>query len=293
MGECLCEFDECSEFVFDRLEDQCPNGNEGPTCALNSFWDNTEEIGHLFEGEAPLDSATEGDIAALSKLLDRLVQTRYRAEEILTGSTQNMTTLSPMTTLSSGGNDNDYNSATNDTANGSRKKRSYVPLSCSEVVRVLQDINDLLSYHVTDQRRFRFSTIYRWCNYIFETDVTVQDCESDNFVTDLQQEIGILIENTNSLHQEIQNEIIRESEAEMSRVAEAYKNHTIKLNETMEARMKDFKIQQEAEEILIAQAITDREQEPTTLPSVWCEYVCSENSTVRRRRQISNQGTHR
>ena len=151
MGECLCEFDQCSEFVFDRLDDQCPSGNEGPTCALNSYWDNTEEIAHLFEGDAPSDSPKEGDIKSLGKLLDRLVETRYRAEEILTGSTQNMTTLAPLT-LSSSIDDNDDASATNDTTSGTRKKRSYVPLSCTEVVRVLQDINDLLSYHITDNR---------------------------------------------------------------------------------------------------------------------------------------------
>ena len=134
------------------------------------------------------------------------------------------------------------------------------------------------------------STIYRWCDYIFETDVTSQDCEYDNAITDLQQEIDTLIENTKKLHQEIQDEIIKESDAEMSMIAEAYKNHTVKVNETMEERMEDFVIQQEAEEELIQQAITDRAQEPTELPLIWCDYFCSQNTsaTVRRRREVSD-----
>ena len=76
----------------------------------------------------------------------------------------------------------------------------------------------------------------------------------------------------------------------MSRIAEAYKNHTVKVNETMEERMEDFVIQQEAEEELIQQAITDRAQEPTELPLIWCDYFCSQNTsaTVRRRREVSD-----
>ena len=77
LGQCLCEFDRCSEFVFDRLENQCPGGNEGPTCALKSYWDNREEIDYLFEGSAPSDTPTSEDIVALGRLLDRLVETRY------------------------------------------------------------------------------------------------------------------------------------------------------------------------------------------------------------------------
>ena len=38
------------------------------------------------------------DIASLQRLLDKLIETRYKAEEILTGEPQNVTTLPPITT---------------------------------------------------------------------------------------------------------------------------------------------------------------------------------------------------
>ena len=224
----------------------------------------------------------EDDIVNLGKLLDRLVETRYRAEEILTGNEQNATTLAPLTTVSSNGNNgngDDENLVANNGTNGNRKKRSYVPLNCAEVVRVLEDINDMVSFHVKDNKRFRFSTIYRWCDYIFDTSVTFQDCERDGVTANLEQEISTLIANTNLLHQEVQDKIIEESDNEMSRIAEAYQNHTIKLNETMEARLQQFLARKKEEEEIAAQAVEDRELEPTTLPLIWCDYWCSKNVT--------------
>lgn len=56
LGTCECEFDECSEYVFDRLTDECPLGNSGPTCALQSYIDNSDDIEELFDGDAPDDA---------------------------------------------------------------------------------------------------------------------------------------------------------------------------------------------------------------------------------------------
>ena len=42
------------------------------------------------------------DIATLQRLLDKLIETRYKAEEILTGKSQNITTFPPITTPPSG-----------------------------------------------------------------------------------------------------------------------------------------------------------------------------------------------
>ena len=42
------------------------------------------------------------DIASLQRLLDKLIETRYKAEEILTGKSQNITTFPPITTPPSG-----------------------------------------------------------------------------------------------------------------------------------------------------------------------------------------------
>ena len=56
LGTCECEFDECSEYVFDRLTDECPLGNSGPTCALESYIDNSDDIEELFDGDAPEDA---------------------------------------------------------------------------------------------------------------------------------------------------------------------------------------------------------------------------------------------
>ena len=52
-------------------------------CSKKLF-DNTEEIAHLFEGDAPSDSPTEGDIKPLGKLLDFLVETKLLVHWLVT-----------------------------------------------------------------------------------------------------------------------------------------------------------------------------------------------------------------
>ena len=98
LGTCNCEFNECAEFIFDGLSSECPVGNSGPTCALQSYLDNSEDIKDLFNGNAPPDTPIDLDVISLQRLLDKLIETRYKAEEILTGEPQNVTTLPPITT---------------------------------------------------------------------------------------------------------------------------------------------------------------------------------------------------
>ena len=98
LGTCNCEFNECAEYIFDRLEDQCPNGNDGPTCALESYVDTSEDIEDLFDGNAPPDAPISTDITDCQDLLDKLVEAKYKAAEILTGASENRTTLAPIST---------------------------------------------------------------------------------------------------------------------------------------------------------------------------------------------------
>ena len=60
-GTCNCEFDECSEWVFEQLIDQCPQGNQAPTCGLIQYVDTQMIIGQQFEGSPPADAADTRD----------------------------------------------------------------------------------------------------------------------------------------------------------------------------------------------------------------------------------------
>lgn len=273
MGTCLCEFDECSEFVFDRLENQCPTGNAGPTCALNSYWDDSDDIEDMFVGNATQDTAMDHDVLALVKLMNRLVETRYRAEEILTGSVANMTTLPPLTTPTF----TQPPQEDEPVANQTRRKRSYVPLSCPEVVRLMQDINDLVSY-VRGKTFHRLSTIHRFCDYIFETDITSEDCDDDQ-KAELATEIADMTGLTNDLRQTIQDEIIAESVTEMDRIDQVMANYSIYLQDKEGESQAEFETRKEAEKDLQEKAIAARDEIPTTLQP-FCE--CP---TLKRRRR--------
>ena len=49
-GVCRCEFTECSEYVFNSIDDQCPDWAGGPICGMSSYLDDFDSIGILFDG---------------------------------------------------------------------------------------------------------------------------------------------------------------------------------------------------------------------------------------------------
>ena len=283
LGECHCEFDECAEYIFDNLIHHCPtNDTLGPTCALTSYWDSSDEIRDLFLGEAPPANRTlSEDLAELGRLLDRLIDTRYKVEEILTGETQNATTLAPLPTIapqSDQGSTNEGSGGTNETQS-TRRKRSYVPLTCEEVVRVMEDINDLITF-VIDDRLFIYSQIHRFCNYILDTSVTNVECAEEEATADLQAQLVKIKENIKLLDAEARSKILTEAENEASRINNNYEVYNSNVEDKMQNETENFKLRQAAEKEAQARAKESQDLNPTTMEP-YC--VCPAKSKRRRR----------
>ncbi len=297
LGACLSEFDECVEYIFDRLVDQCPSGQSGPTCALLSYWDNSAQIDKLFEGSAPQSEPENHDIDALNRLLDRLVETRYKALELLTGEAVNTTTLAPITIPPPGGGstgneggDGDDSPSENENSTSTeeglrRRKRSYVPLTCNEIVRVMEDINDLVQY-VIDDKVFHFATIYRFCDYIFDTPVTHEDCIQDS--DSLEAEIETLKTNIQELYDETKGQIVANATVEMARIKEEMDKFSVQRENLTQIGEVNFTKWKEAEEEKRQEAVANREKIHTTLPP-WC--VCPSSDQKRRKRQAETNET--
>lgn len=298
LGTCLCEFDECAEFIFNNLIDQCPLGNAGPTCALTIYMDNSDDIENIFQGLASPDAPIDADVQELQRVLDKLIDTRYKAQEILTGEEQNATTLAPITTPGSNTSANDPSTTLPTTSivetntpvatapptttmpPSIRRKRSYVPLSCTEVVSIISDVNDLVSFGLTENV-YRIATIHRLCDYILSTPITHDDCEADQ-QDPLEIEIDTLISNTKKLHDHIQNMVIYQVAAEMDRIDNVLANYSAYLAEKEKENTAEFMARQKAEADLIEQAILARDYEPTTL-APYC--ICPQN--VRKKRVVA------
>ena len=305
----MCEFDECAEFVFDKLEDQCPKGNDGPTCALNGYWDNSDEIDLLFEGDAPSSEPLDMDLDHLTNILDRLVETKYKVEEIITGSViLNMTTLPPLTlppvssdTGSTNGTDNasgeeisddaqpestEDTSASESSDGRKRKKRSYIPISCPEIALIMEDINILVDGFI-DNSTYLYTTVDRHCGYILDSPVTHADCSEEELET-LKSENEKLFGTVLKLREHMTSEVFpgyREEEQRIQNIEEGYQAY-LKVKEAENA--KEFENRTKIEDQLREKAIENRDFEPTPLPE-YC--VCPQKSISRRKREANETDT--
>jgi hypothetical protein len=268
MGTCHCEFDRCSEYIFNQLTNQCPQDNAGPTCALMSYLDNSDDIEELFQGTPAPDAPVDPDVLEMYRILDKLVDTNYKVTEIITGVAPNTTTVAPPgppppagpaptpaptaapTTMPA-------------TTAAARRKRSYVPLECYQIVHVLEDINDLLDYALTE-KIFRGSTIVRNCDYILVAPVTNSDCSADD-LTLLQTEATKFSTNIASLRQKLQDEVIPEAATEMEKRNVSLTNYTDSLKIKEMANTALFLERQAQEEDTLERAIAGRTVVPPTL----------------------------
>eukprot|EP00095_Tigriopus_kingsejongensis_P004369 maker-scaffold57_size444674-snap-gene-2.14 protein:Tk04369 transcript:maker-scaffold57_size444674-snap-gene-2.14-mRNA-1 annotation:"helicase conserved c-terminal domain containing protein" len=153
-GTCQCEFDECSEYLFDRIERQCPQASTGPFCGLEPYQDWSDEIAGLFEDPPPEDVPTESEIGELAVMESELDLTVAEMEALVSAS-----------------------SDANDSS-GSRRKRSNVPMFCSELKEKLTKIKDMVTLGVKNLV-FPTSEIIRQCEYIHRSQVTKGDCEEE------------------------------------------------------------------------------------------------------------------
>ena len=72
LGACTCEFTQCSEYVYDRIEGQCPEAPGGPFCALDSYEDDYNEVGMLFNDPVPSHVPTAEEMEDLKLMQGEL-----------------------------------------------------------------------------------------------------------------------------------------------------------------------------------------------------------------------------
>ncbi len=269
MGTCNCEFDVCSEFIFDTLTSQCPVESAGPTCALSPYLDNSDEIMDLFDGTPPPDAPINSDVDELGRLIYKLTETVAKAEEVATGVAPNVTAPAappppppPPPT------------------NSTRRKR-HVPIVCSEVISTMEDINDLCTAYI-DEKKYAEGTMFRLCDYILHTEVTIDDCSAGE-ITALEAEItdtNTCIDNLNTHKTQAE----ADAAAEMARRAAELTNYNQWAAEQLAQQTEEFQAQQAYEAQLVIRAKAGIDIEPTTQPP-FCVDVCNNR---RRKRSASN-----
>lgn len=267
LGTCHCEFDQCSEYIFDRLTNQCPDDNWGPTCALTPYLDNSEAIEDLFEGVPAPNIPTDGDIHSLTRILDRLTETYDKANAVLTGDASPASTTPAPTT----------------TAAPARRKRSYVPIECFEFVHVVENLNDLLDLALTS-KVYRMSTMERNCIYILDSPVTNSDCSVEDLAS-LGTEVTAFDGHIQDLKQKKEDELQVEAATEMARRATAIANYSAMAEVKLQEKSDEFEDRQQAELDLQNSAVEARTATPTTLPPWVCE--CPSPGGARKKREAT------
>ena len=155
MGSCNCEFDQCSEFIFDKLDDQCPTGTKGPTCGLLQYIDTSEKTANLFKkpGRKPY-VAPKAHIEDFKHMIKVLDESFAHLEFIRTGKL-------PIDD--------------NVTDRPTRRKRAFFPLNCQEVVKSGDLIKELLTKGIA-ANTFAVTVIERLAKNIKNSKVTINHC---------------------------------------------------------------------------------------------------------------------
>ncbi|XP_059094470.1 uncharacterized protein LOC131889396 isoform X2 [Tigriopus californicus] len=149
---CQCGFDECSEYIYNTIPNQCPEVPTGPFCSLEPYHDWSGEIAELFQGDAPTEVPTASELTQLAVMETELDMTIAEIEAILT--------------------------AEPNTTTPARRKRSNVPLICSELQAKVVKIQDMLAIGVTN-KVFPISEVILQCSFLRRSTVTKEDCDDE------------------------------------------------------------------------------------------------------------------
>ena len=128
-GTCNCEFDVCSEYIYDRIEYECPDPGtshpdlmNGPTCGYIPYEDFSQSIEWYFNQTAPSPEPRTEELDAIRDMKAKCEGVVQFTEDLLSGA--NAAASTPSTTK--------------------RRKRSNVPYFCDDLVFELDKIKTYL-----------------------------------------------------------------------------------------------------------------------------------------------------
>ena len=163
--------------MFEQLTDQCPHGNQAPTCGLIQYVDTQMIIAQQFEGTPPDDAAETADQVKqyLEEMIPALDEASQKLHLIATGE---KSTWSPDGKNSTGSD---------------RRKRAVAPLACAELAELVAKLGTMLKdgvdkYSKSFSYNWPASTILRICEFIEKSDIQKEDC-SDPDIAVINDEV--------------------------------------------------------------------------------------------------------